>query len=191
MARRKLRTTTGSVPRPDGSVHDRRAKDLTRLADVAPIDVPDPMALNPGDKITVLRQLRSDPLARLHAHGQVTDVQYLAGVRYQNDFNGVAPPIRAIDTTKEKVDGGAPIDPLPERRLAASERLDAANSALGREMGVTGIRLIRAFLIDEENLERLALSRFNRHGERWSNYYGRMLRDALDVLAIEYGLRTR
>jgi hypothetical protein len=41
---------------------------LRAHTDTAAIDVDDPHATKPGQKIRVQRQLRSDPLARLHSH---------------------------------------------------------------------------------------------------------------------------
>ena len=43
-------------------VHDRRSRDLLRNADVAAVEVDDPLGLDPGDKIVTLRSLRNDPL---------------------------------------------------------------------------------------------------------------------------------
>jgi hypothetical protein len=47
-------------------VHDRRSHDLPLNAEVAPVEVDDPLALEPGDKIVALRSIRNDPLGRLH-----------------------------------------------------------------------------------------------------------------------------
>lgn len=168
------------------TIHDRRAKDTLAAGQYAPIDVDDPFATKRDEKITVLRQLRGDPLARLHAHGQITDTQYQAARRYQRDWELAEQGAKAIDTTKEKVDGGKPAEPLPETRLQASDRLKAAHASLG----ANAKKLVYAFLIQEQNIERLAVAEFKRHGERWANYYGRLLRDALDTLAVEYGLTT-
>ena len=44
-------------------VHDRRARDLLRNAEVAAVEVDDPLGLEPGDKIVTLRSIRNDPLA--------------------------------------------------------------------------------------------------------------------------------
>ena len=39
-------------------VHDRRSKDLPRNAEVAAVEVDDPLGLEPGEKIVTLRSLR-------------------------------------------------------------------------------------------------------------------------------------
>ena len=61
-------------------VHDRRSHDLPRNAEVATIEVDDPMALEPGEKIVTLRSIRNDPLARLHTHRQIDAVSGRAGI---------------------------------------------------------------------------------------------------------------
>lgn len=48
--------------------HDRRSRDLPRNAEVATIEVDNPLALEPGEKIVALRSIRNDPLGRLHSH---------------------------------------------------------------------------------------------------------------------------
>ena len=53
--------------------HDRRSRDLLRNAEVATVEVDNPLALEPGEKIVALRSIRNDPLARLHSHGQIDE----------------------------------------------------------------------------------------------------------------------
>jgi hypothetical protein len=51
-------------------IHDRRSKDVLRNRSVSIMEVDDPYER--GEKIVVSRQLRGDPLGRLHAHGRLT-----------------------------------------------------------------------------------------------------------------------
>src|SRR5258706_15858376 len=67
-------------------VHDRRSHDLPRNAEVAAVEVDDPMALEPGEKIVTLRSIRNDPLARLHTHRQIDEAQYQGGRAFQDDW---------------------------------------------------------------------------------------------------------
>jgi len=67
-------------------LHDRRSRDLLRNADVAAVEVDDPLGLDPGDKILTLRSLRNDPLARLHSRRQIDDAQFQGGRSFQNDW---------------------------------------------------------------------------------------------------------
>jgi hypothetical protein len=95
--------------------------------------------------------------------------------------------VRALDPTRERVDGGAMPAPLSERQARARKRLIEAERALGRTMH----RVTYAVLVDGMSMETLALRLFNREGETAVKYYGRLFRDALDVLAVEYGLAGR
>jgi hypothetical protein len=58
-------------PRKASHAHDRRAQDLPLNAEVAAVEIDDPMALEPGEKIVALRSIRNDPLGRLHSHHQI------------------------------------------------------------------------------------------------------------------------
>jgi len=60
-------------------VHDRRSQDLPRNAEVAAVEVDDPLALEPGEKIVTQRSIRNDPLGRLHSHRQLDEAQYQGG----------------------------------------------------------------------------------------------------------------
>lgn len=167
--------------REEERVHDRRSTDTLVAGQYAAIEVADPWV--PDDKITVLRQLRNDPLARLHTHGQIDEAQYQAGRAYQGDWETAERGARAIDPTREAVDGGRLAEPITEAQAKARKRLVAVKSSLGRKLH----SVAHAFLIDGGTTEAIAYA-LNRPGHRWSNYYGKMIRDALDVLAVEYRL---
>jgi hypothetical protein len=184
--RSKQRKLVDALP-DASSAHDRRATDVSRQAEVAVIDVDDPYATRAGEKITVLRQLRSDPLARLHAHRQIDEAQYRAGRVFQRDCEAATRGVRALDPTRERVDGCAMVAPLSERQARARKRLIEVERVLGRTMH----RVIHAVLVDGMSMETLAKALFNREGEAAVKYYGRLFRDALDVLAVEYGLAGR
>ena len=81
MARAKRRK-----PYNPAKAHDRRSRDLPRNAEVATVEVDDPLALEPGDKIVALRSIRNDPLGRLHSHRQIDEAQYQGGRAFQNDW---------------------------------------------------------------------------------------------------------
>lgn len=164
--------------------HDRRSNDTLAAGQYAAIDVEDPYDRHA--KITVLRQLRCDPLARLHSHHQIDEAQYHAGRAYQRDWELSERSVRAIDPTKEAVDGGRIPEPLTDSQAKAQTRIIAASKELGREMR----KLTNAILIDGNSLEGYSVGQ-GRHGRRWANYYGKLFRDSLDVLAVEYGLAAR
>ena len=73
-------------PYSPGRAHDRRSQDLPYNAEVAAIEVDDPLALEPGDKIVALRSIRNDPLGRLHSHRQIDQAQFRGGRAFQHDW---------------------------------------------------------------------------------------------------------
>jgi hypothetical protein len=166
--------------------HDRRSGHLGINAEVASIVVDDPYATQSGDTIVVTRQLRGDPLARLHSHRQIDDAQYYAGRAYQRDWEVAERGMRSLDPTREVVDNSLVIDPLTDKQVSAQARLTVVRAALGHKMHAA----VHAVLVDGATIE--ALANVNgRGGETWFKYYGRFFRDALDVLAVEYKLAGR
>jgi hypothetical protein len=164
-------------------VHDRRAReeDLLRNAKVALIDVEDPW--EPGTKISVLRSLRNDPLAQLHARRAIDDAQYEGGRAFQADWEKAERGPRAIDPAKEYVDGGLPAEPIHDGQRAAIARL---NRAVG-QLGAVGISLTHDVLVDGLNWEEVARRR-GMAGEMWQKYFSRRFRECLETLAVVYGL---
>ena len=156
-------------------------------AETAEIDVDDPHATRKGQKIRVQRQLRGDPLARLHSHNQIDEAQYRAGRAYQRDVETAERFVRSLDLTRERVDGGVTAEPLTDAQVRARKRLTELKHALGRTMH----RVTHAVLVERLSMETVAQRVFNREGELSVRYYGRLFRDALDVLAGEYGLTRR
>jgi hypothetical protein len=168
-------------------VHDRLAGDVGPQADVAAVEIDDPYATKLGEKVSVLRQLRSDPLARLHSHRQIDEAQYRAGRAFQRDWETAERGTRALDPTHERVDGGMRAERFSDRQLRAKKRLIALEQVLGRTMH----RVTRAVLVEGMSMETTAQHLFNRQGEVAAKYVGQLFRDGLDVLAGEYGLAGR
>ena len=177
MAKRKSRRAKATVLKGARRVH----------VETAEIEVDDPHATKPGEKIRVQRQLRADPLARLHSHKQIDEAQYRAGRAFQRDCETAARGIRSIDLGRERVDGGAPAEPLTDAQVRARKRLSEMERVLGRTMH----RVTQAVLVEGMSMETIAADLFGRGGEVSVKYYGRLFRDALDVLAGEYGLAGR
>jgi hypothetical protein len=73
---------------------------LLRNAEVATVEVDNPLALEPGEKIVALRSIRNDPLARLHSHRQIDEAQYQAGRAFQSDWEKAERGPRAVDPTR-------------------------------------------------------------------------------------------
>jgi hypothetical protein len=166
-------------------VHDRRARDLLRNADVAAVEVDDPMGLDPGDKIVTLRSLRNDPLARLHSRRQIDEAQYQGGRSFQNDWEKAERGPQAVDPTREYVDGGQFREPITESQRKAVLRLNR----IERELGADGCALVHEVLIMGMTMEQIS-ERRGLAGQRWLDYFAKRLRECLDRLALVYGFAT-
>ena len=124
-------------------IHDRRSRDLLRNAEVAAIEVDDPLGLDPGDKIVTLRSIRNDPLARLHTHRQIDEAQYQGGRAFQDDWEKAERGPQAVDPSREYVDGGQRREPITERQRKAVLRLNRAE----HELGADGSALVHEVLV--------------------------------------------
>src|SRR6478735_5353482 len=100
-------------------VHDRRSQDLPLNAEVAAVEVDDPLALEPGERIVALRSIRNDPLGRMHSHRHIDEAQYQGGRAFQNDWEKAERGPRAVDPGREYVDGGQAPEPITEGQRKA------------------------------------------------------------------------
>ncbi|MFL6819777.1 MAG: hypothetical protein ACJ8EF_17755 [Bradyrhizobium sp.] len=166
-------------------VHDRRSNELPRNAEVAAVEVDDPLALEPGERIVTLRSLRNDPLARLHSHRQIDEAQYQGGRALQDDWEKAERGPQAIDPSREYVDGGRPREPITESQRKAVLRLNRVQ----RELGADGSVLVQEVLVLGLTMEQVGERRALR-GQRWTDYFGRRFRECLDRLALVYGFST-
>jgi hypothetical protein len=166
--------------------HDRRARDLPLNAEVAAVEIDDPLALEPGEKITAIRSIRNDPLGRLHSHHQIDEAQYRGGRAFQDDWEKAERGPRAVDPTREYVDGGRAREPITERQRRAVLRLNR----IEHELGADGILLVHEVLVLGLTMEQIGLRRGLR-GQRWKDYFSRRFQECLDRLAQTYGFATR
>jgi hypothetical protein len=166
-------------------VHDRRSQDLLRNAEVAAVEVDDPLGLEPGDKIVTLRSIRNDPLARLHTHRQIDEAQYQGGRAFQDDWEKAERGPRAVDPSREYVDGGQRREPITERQRKAVLRLNRAE----HELGAVGSALVHDVLILGMTMDQIGQRR-GVQGQRWNDYFARRFRECLDRLALLYGFAT-
>lgn len=139
-----------------------------------------------GGKIIVMRSTRDDPLADHHARGHIDEAQYQAGRSFQKDFEAAEQGPRAIDLTKEAVDGGELAEPLSDARMAAGRQL----AKVYRELGADGTALIHDVLVHGRTMKQIAESR-GFSGERWNKYFGMRFGECLDCLAAVYGFAGR
>jgi hypothetical protein len=173
-------------PHKSATVHDRRAQDLPLNAQVAAIEIDDPLALEPGEKIVAIRSIRNDPLARLHTHRQIDEAQYRGGRAFQDDWEKAERGPRAVDPTREYVDGGSAREPITERQRRAVLRLNR----IEHELGADGVVLVHEVLVLGLTMEQIGQRRGLR-GQRWMDYFSKRLRECLDRLALTYGFATR
>ena len=166
--------------------HDRRAQDLPLNAQVAAVEIDDPMALEPGEKIVALRSIRNDPLGRLHSHHQIDEAQFRGGRAFQDDWEKAERGPRAVDPTREYVDGGQAREPITERQRRAVLRLNR----IERELGADGIMLVHEVLVQGLTMEQIGQRRGLR-GQRWMDYFAKRFRECLDRLALIYGFASR
>jgi hypothetical protein len=172
-------------PHNPAGAHDRRSWDLPRHAEVATVEVDNPLALEPGEKIVALRSIPNDPLGRLHSHRQIDEAQYQAGRAFQNDWEKAERGPRAVDPTREYVDGGQMREPITEGQRMAVLRLNRAE----RELGADGSALVHDVLVHGLTMDQVGQRRGLRT-QRWNEYFSRRFREWLDRLALLYGFAT-
>ena len=166
-------------------IYDRRSRDLPLNADVAEIEVDNPLAIDPGEKIVALRSIRNDPLGRLHSHHQIDEAQYHGGRAFQNDWERAERGPQAVDPTREYVDGVRTREPVTESQRQAVLRLNR----IERELGTDGAALVHDVLVLGLSMEQIGQRRSVR-SQRWNDYFSRRFRECLDRLALVYGFAT-
>lgn len=158
---------------------------MPRNAEVASVEIDNPLALEPGEKIVALRSTRNDPLGRLHSHHQIDEAQYQGGRAFQSDWEKAERGPRAVDPTREYVDGGQRREPITESQRKAVLRLNRAE----RELGADGSALVHEVLIQGMTMEQFGQRR-GLSTQRSKDYFSRRLRECLDRLALIYGFAT-
>jgi hypothetical protein len=177
--------TRRKKPHNPAKVHDRRARDLLRNAEVAAVEVDDPLGLEPGDKIVTLRSIRNDPLGRMHAHRHIDEAQYQGGRAFQNDWEKAERGPQAVDPSREYVDGARTREPITEGQRKAVLRLNRAE----RELGADGSALVHEVLVLGLTMEQIGQRR-SAPGQRWIDYFAKRFHECLDRLALIYGFAT-
>jgi hypothetical protein len=163
-------------------LHDRRSRELPFNAEVAEVEVDNPLAIDPGEKIVAVRSVRSDPLGRLHAHRQIDEAQYRGGRAFQNDWERAERGPQAVDPTREYVDGTRTREPVTESQRQAVLRLNRVE----RELGTDGAALVHDVLVLGLTMDQIGQRRAVRT-QRWNDYFARRFRECLDRLALVYG----
>ncbi|UPK25222.1 hypothetical protein [Bradyrhizobium sp. 195] len=166
-------------------IYDRRSRELPFNAEVAEVEVDNPLALDSGEKIVAIRSIRRDPLGRLQAHHQIDEAQYRGGRAFQNDWERAERGPQAMDPTREYVDGARTREPVTESQRQAVLRLNRVE----RELGTDGAALVHDVLILGLTMDQIGERRAVRT-QRWNDYFARRFRECLDRLALVYGFAT-
>lgn len=168
-------------------VHDRRSQDAPINSEYVEVEIDDPYGLEPGAKIGALRSIRNDPLADMRARGQIDEGDYRGGRHWQDAFeNSQIGSVRAIDPTKEAVDGGRPPEMLTDRQRKGAKDVDAAREELGK----VGDTLIRDVLGQGLSIRTIAGLR-GVTTDRGRRILGARFRECLATLAVLYGLAMK
>jgi hypothetical protein len=166
-------------------IYDRRSRDLPLNLEVEEVEVDNPLALDPGEKIVALRSVRNDPLGRLHSHHQIDEAQYRGGRAFQSDWERAERGPQAIDPTREYVDGVLTRDVVTESQRQAVLRLNR----IEHELGTDGTALVHDVLVLGLTMDQIGQRRAVR-SQRWNEYFSRRFRECLDRLALIYGFAT-
>jgi len=166
-------------------IYDRRSREVPFNAEVAEVEIDNPLALDPGEKIMAIRSIRSDPLGRLHSHHQIDEAQYRGGRAFQNDWERAERGPQAMDPTREYVDGARTREPVTESQRQAVLRLNR----IERELGTDGAALVHDVLVLGLTMDQIGRRRAVRT-QRWNDYFARRFRECLDRLALIYGFAT-
>jgi hypothetical protein len=164
-------------------IHNRMSADLPINARVSIAIVTDPYS-GAGEKIQVLRSVRDDPLAGLLARNQIDNAQFEAGRMWQLFYErSEVGHIRAIDPTKEAVDGGRMPEPITDRQIAALRKLDEAHKWLGNG----GYEFVFTIL-GKRKLIKEAAEIHGFYTARELAYFGKRFQECLESLACLWGL---
>lgn len=117
---------------PAQQVHDRRLREELKGRQLSEIEVEDPFEA--GAKILVMRSTRNDPIADMHARGQLDDCEYATARHWERAYeDSEIGGVPAVDPSKEAVDGGRMREVLTDRQIRAVKELKLAREALGHQ----------------------------------------------------------
>lgn len=139
--------------------------------------------------VTVMVNLRESSIAHMHARGQIDDAQKQAADRFRGLYERASlGGLQTLDIGRERVDNGA-------GQLGPSDgRLDAARelSVLARDLGKIGYPVCVGICAEHMSIRELAWRMLGRKPvKRELDYYGRLLRDHLDLLCAMWGYKSQ
>lgn len=171
-------------------VFDMRATGLVKGVVPADVVIPDPYPDEHGvhGRIRAVRNIRRDPIGAMEARGQLERHQIEAARDWQGHWERAqVGNVKAMDTTKEPVDGGGGIvDPISDRQKKALEQIRRGDAALGRQ----GAILVRHVLAEHLSIAHIA-QMYGVPTARERDRIGWLFRQCLDELAKCYGKADR
>jgi hypothetical protein len=156
-------------------IHSNELQILPYRKEELVVDVVD-NPVNPG-KVSVIRNCQDDPLAGMMARRFIDSAQFAAGRHWQQCYeDSEIGAVRAIDPTKEPVQGGKGPSCMPftDKQRDAFRELQRASVVLGYE----GDRIIREVLASRCQLSAVALKH-----RRSKKYIGRRFKECLETMA--------
>jgi hypothetical protein len=140
--------------------------------------------------VTVVANLKDDPLRRLFARRQIGQPQFLAGRMYQEHHDAaIITSVRSVDLSKTKVSGGLPAEPLTERQRRAAARLRSIEGSVQRRYGDVGLWLVRLVLAERRPLEATARQAGATSARETSSVCW-LFRKCLDTIAVATGFMS-
>jgi hypothetical protein len=140
--------------------------------------------------VTVVANLREDPLGRLYARRQIGQPQFLAGREYQECHDAaVITAVRSVDLSKTKVSGGLPAEPLTERQRRAAAKVRSIEASVLRRYGDVGLWLVRLVLAERRPLEATARQAGATSARETSSVCW-LFRKCLDTIAVATGFMS-
>jgi len=148
--------------------------------------IPD-LVQSPYDKTAfdaVVRNIRESTLETMRAHGHIDEAQLEAGTWFRATYERSRMGSMAIDPSREPVDTSGIADPIPDRMIAANQRLASARA----ELGVKGFRVVELVCGQGWSIREAAGTTQSRQRIEET---GMLLRVSLDALAEWLGYATR
>jgi hypothetical protein len=140
--------------------------------------------------VTVVANLREDPLGRLFARRQIGQPQFLAGREYQECHDAaIITAVRSVDLSKTKVSGGLPAEPLTERQRRAAAKVRSIEASVLRRYGDVGLWLVRLVLAERQPLEATARQAGATSARETSSVCW-LFRKCLDTIAVATGFMS-
>jgi hypothetical protein len=178
------------MPKPRRRTGRKRQAAITLPAVVTVIEIDNPLynRAHDGDRtnpkrITAAYNPRESYVGFLHAKSIIDDAEFQAGVIIRaayEDMGGVG--ARAIDYTREHVDGGGIAQTISDRHLKASRTLQEARKVLGEDGYNITIKLAAQGLWPKD---------LRPNDVKAREVLGTRLRECLDILAVLWGKKKR